>query len=455
MKAKSTLLHSSLLLFTFSFPVAAFAGEEYPELPRKITRETAEEKASRMQWWTDARFGMFIHFGLYAVPSRHEWVQNFEAIATDDYEKRYFPRFNPDLYDAKKWVATAKQAGMKYMVLTAKHHEGFCMWDTATTDFKITKTARRDILKELADCCARRGMGLGLYYSNPDWNFPHGYNAASSHQVRPEPGDEPDVEKLKAYEKTQITELLTNYGAIVCFFWDIPTNVRAPEMNALVRRLQPGILINDRGWEMGYGTGDYTTPERGFNDGGAFTNLTEACDSTGAQSWGFRRHEDYRTVGYLTRAVDGYLACGGNFLLNVGPRADGTIPEQARAALAGVGRWLAKVRPALRDVETAKGTVADRECVVTRRGNRLFAHYPFGLSASGVDLGPIERTPTSVRLLNTGEPLPFAVERLPSNFTTDPTDRAPLPIKPTLHVWDIPADALANECAVIELAFGN
>ena len=134
--------------------LVAFAGKEYPELPLKITDETPEQRAERMAWWTHDRFGMFIHFGMYAVPGRHEWVKSYEAIDDATYDGKYFPRFNPDLYDAKEWAASAKSAGMKYMVLTAKHHEGFCMWDTATTDYKITKTEfGRDLVREYVDAC--------------------------------------------------------------------------------------------------------------------------------------------------------------------------------------------------------------------------------------------------------------------------------------------------------------
>ena len=129
-------------------PSSVGAGEEYPELPLRLSDETEGQKTERMSWWTDARFGMFVHFGLYSVPGRHEWIQSMEAIAPDEYARRYMPRFNPDLYDAKEWIATAKAAGMRYVVLTAKHHEGFCMWDTETTDFKITNTSfGRDVVR--------------------------------------------------------------------------------------------------------------------------------------------------------------------------------------------------------------------------------------------------------------------------------------------------------------------
>ena len=140
--------------------LTAAAGEHkrrYPELPEKITAETPAQRDARMAWWRDARFGMFIHFGLYAAPARHEWVRSVDGIDNETYDSKYLPRFNPDLFDADEWAAQAKRAGMKYIVLTTKHHEGFCMWDTKTTDYKITKTPfGRDLVREFADACRAR-----------------------------------------------------------------------------------------------------------------------------------------------------------------------------------------------------------------------------------------------------------------------------------------------------------
>ena len=259
-----------------------------------------------------------------------------------------------------------------------------------------------------------------------------------------EPGDKPDMEAYIAYVKAQVTELLTKYGEIVCFFWDIPTHIARPEMDALVRRLQPGILINDRGWDN-KATCDYSTPERDYKWDVSCGRNVEACDSVGVQSWGYRRDEDYHTHGYLTRRIDAFLATGANFLLNVGPKSDGTIPDVSRDIMADVGRWYRNVRDSYRDVEVVSGLVKGYDAIVTRRGDTLFVHFPKGLDATGVDLNPLAVQPERAVLLNTGATLKARVEILPKNALRATSG--------TLHVWEIPADALANECPVIRLDF--
>ena len=403
-----------------------------------------EEKFSRnrhpdAQWYPKAGLGMFVHWGIYAVDGYHEQQRMRQRLGRAEYAERV-KGFTAAKFDPDRWIDVAESAGAEYIVFTAKHHDGFCMWDTRTTDFKVTNSpAKRDVLRELADACRRRGMKLGLYYSNPDWNHPNAYNPKSTHQVPPEAGDVPDLEKYREYVKTQIAELLTDYGEIVCLFWDIPTKVPAPEMDEMVRRLQPGIRINDRGWGN---VGDYSTPERGLPDGAAFTRPTEACDSVGAQSWGYRANEDYHTLGYLTSAIDRTLARGGNFLLNVDPKADGTIPPESAALMAGVGNWYRKVRESYGGVESVTGLVADARCIVTKRDNALYLHYADGLDATGVDLKPMKKRPKSVTLLNTGVPLEFAVETMPRNW-----DGA----GESLHLRGMPVNALAGESVVIRL----
>ena len=388
----------------------------------------------------DRRLGMFVHWGIYSVDGYHEQQRMRQRLGRTEYAGRV-KGFAAEKFDPYRWIDVAESAGAEYIVFTAKHHDGFCMWDTRETDFKVTNSpAGRDVLKELADACRRRGMKLGLYYSNPDWNHPNAYNPQSSHQVPPEAGDVPDMEKYRAYVKAQITELLTGYGEIVCLFWDIPTKISAPEMDELVRKLQPGIRINDRGWGN---AGDYSTPERGIPDGAAFTRPTEACDSVGAQSWGYRAHEDYHTVGYLTRAIDRTLARGGNFLLNVGPKSDGTIPAESAALMAGVGAWYSKVRESYRDVETLAGLVGDTGCILTGRGETLYLHYANGLTGTGVDLKPLMTRPGSAVVLNTGASLESSVEKMPRNWREGGE---------SLHLRGIPADELAGESIVIRLS---
>ena len=387
------------------------------------------------------RLGMFVHWGIYSVNGFHEQERMRKRMPRAEYEAAA-SRFTAERFDADKFVDAAESLGAEYVVFTSKHHDGFCMWDTATTDFKVTNTpAKRDVLGELAAACRRRGMKLGLYYSNPDWHHPNAYNPLSTHQVPPEPGDEPNLAKYREYVKAQITELLTNYGEIVCLFWDIPTKVAAPEMNELVRKLQPGILVNDRGWGE---RGDYSTPERKVPEGGAFTNLTEACDSVGAQSWGYRADEDYRTVRHLTQAIDQALARGANFLLNVGPRADGTIPEEALVLLRRTGAWYRKVRESYRDVVTDPETVRGDGAVVTRRGETVYLHYPKGISSTGVNARPLAKLPRKALLLNDCTELKTELTVLPRDWKLGGE---------SLHVYGIPAERLQDESAVLRLDF--
>ena len=390
----------------------------------------------------DRRVGMFVHWGIYAADGWHEQQRMRLGIGRAEYEKRAVS-FTAERFDADKFVSAAKSLGADYIVFTSKHHDGFCMWDTKTTDFKVTNTpCGRDVLKELAEACKREGVKLGLYYSNPDWHHPNAYNALSSHQTLPEKGDVPDMDKYRAYVRAQVTELLTNYGEIVCFFWDIPTKIEDPGMNALVRRLQPNIKINDRGWGA---KGDYSTPEREVPEGSLFPCPTEACDSVGADSWGYRANEDYRTVGYLTRSIDAILSMGGNYLLNVGPKADGTIPAESLDLLAKAGAWYGRVRESYRDVETVTNLVSDASCFTTVRGKTVYLHYPKGLTRRGLDLSPMTRLPKSATLLNTGKALAYEVVPMPRSV-----ERLK---RPCLHVTGIPADELANESVVVRLVF--
>lgn len=391
------------------------------------------------------RLGMFVHWGIYSVGEWHCQELWRRRMVRVDYEK-YKDRFRAEKFDADKFVDVAESAGATYIVITTKHHDGFCMWDTKTTDYNVMNTpARRDIIREVADACHRRGMGLGFYFSNPDWHAPFANNAKSTHQLPLQPGDVPDEAKYIAYVKAQVTELCSNYGPLCCFFWDIPTRIDLPEMDALVRKLQPGILIDDRGWGN-KATCDYSTPERDYKWDQPADKHVEACDSVGVQSWGYRRNEDYHTHGYLTRKIDAFLSTGANFLLNVGPKADGTIPDESKAIMSKVGSWYRRVKDAFRDVRTVPGLVStSKGVVVTRRDNTLFLHFPKGLEANGLDLGPLDVLPTKATLLNSGVALKTELELFPWN--------GPKSDKKTLHLWGIPADEFANECLVVKLEF--
>lgn len=388
------------------------------------------------------KFGMFVHWGIYSLTGYHEQVRWRFFTPRAEYRK-LMNEFNPVKYDPDEWVRLAKDAGMEYICFTTKHHDGFCMFDTKYTDFNIMNTPyHRDVLKELSEACARGGLALSLYYSNPDWDYKYGYNSHSSHQM-PEKGDVEDIGKLKEFQNNQIRELLTNYGKIYTFFWDIPTNISDPSMNEFIRSLQPDILIDDRGWGD---KGDFSTPERFVPDGHKFERMTEACQSVGEQSWGYCADEDYFTNRYLTASIDKIRAMDGSYLLNVGPMPDGRIPERSAEIVRRVGKWYNSVKEAF-DAEPY--LLENRGLVCTKRGSTLYVHIPDGLNARGLTLKPIDVLPKSVTLLNDGRSLKYSI-------TTRPEDKgwsAPDNIlrRQTLHIFDMPADEFADETMVLRI----
>jgi alpha-L-fucosidase len=358
----------------------------------------------------------------------------------------YAKQFNPVEYDPKAWVAMAKEAGMDYICFTTKHHDGFCMWDTAYTEYKITNTPfGRDVLKELADACQEADMALSLYYSVPDWHHPNSLNFGGDHELlQPKDGDQPDEQKYIAYVKNQVTELLTNYGKILSFFWDIPPVSKDPSVNALIRKLQPGIFINNRG----YDAGDFATPERTVPECGYFTSLTEACNSVGRQSWGYRIHEDYHSHAFLMSSIDRIMAMGGNYVLNVGPDALGRIPQPAVESLKAVGEWYNRVKPALfaKPFAAPGGVTADRP--MTRDGNTLYIHFPKGLEANGFYMEDVLCLPKRAYVLNNGQDLYTGMDILP---TLCYGGRAVA--EPVFHVNGIPVNELAGETMILAFEF--
>lgn len=415
-------------------------------------------------WFPQRRFGMFIHWGLYSISGWHEQIQGRLSIPRKEYEKLAL-EFNPINFDPDKWVDLAESAGMKYICFTTKHHDGFCMWDTKYTDFNIMNTPyNKDVLHMLAESCHRRDMGLSLYYSNPDWHHPNAYNFKSSHQINPYPEDEPNQEKYLEYVKNQVEELCTNYGKILSFFWDIPPKIHEPSLNDLIRKLQPGIMINDRG----YDEGDYSTPERKVPDGQRFSKPTEACQSVGKQSWGYRNNEDYFSNKYLMASMDKVFCMGGNYLLNLGPKADGTIASQAKNMLGQIGNWYNRVKESFIGTESASVVtdliselVRKNDFLLTRNGNALYVHFYKDPQSTGITLNPISVLPTSAIVLNTGNMLKTSLDVMPELCTIDgfnssgqDIQESPHPQK-YLHISGIPANELAQEVIILKLVFDD
>ncbi len=395
------------------------------------------------------KFGMFIHWGIYSLLEEHEQVLARKNLDNSEYEKLK-DRFNPTEFDPESIVSLAKRAGMEYICFTAKHHDGFCMYDTKYTDYNIMNTPYgKDILGMLAKECEKQGMLFSIYYSNPDWHNENGYNANSSHQWKAKNRDGADNEAYRRFIKDQITELLTNYGRIYTLFWDIPPKVYDPSINELVRKLQPGILINDRGHD----TGDFSTPERDFSslEGSArFTRMTEACNSVGEQSWGYRRREDYHTFSYLASSVDRIMAMGGSYLLNIGPRPDGTVDKKSRELIERVGRWYTSLGGCIKETTEEKLglSVVGNKFVVNRKNGRTYFHFYDGLSSSAVSITGFPGLPSSVRLVNRDIPLCFEIEKMPAFYYIPETGQA---THDYLHIYDIPADEMTGEPIVIEI----
>ncbi|AHW60410.1 alpha-L-fucosidase [Draconibacterium orientale] len=327
---------------------------------KKIWDETAEQKTERMKWWTDARFGMFIHWGLYAQAARHEWVKKNERISDEDYQK-YFEIFNPDLFDPAEWAKKAKAAGMKYAVITTKHHEGFNMFASDYTDYNVMNTPYgKDIIKQWVDAFRAEGLGVGFYYSLIDWHHPE-YTidrvhpqSASTNEEYDELNKGRDMNVYRKYLKNQVREILTNYGKIDILWLDYSfpgefgkgrDDWGAVDLMKMVRDLQPGIIVNDRADLKDYQGGwDFTTPEQfkvnAWPEENGVRIPWETCQ-TFSGSWGYYRDElTWKDNKQLLTLLIETVSKGGNLLLNVGPTARGTFDYRADNALAEMGEWM-------------------------------------------------------------------------------------------------------------------
>ncbi len=359
--------------------------------------------------------GLFLHWGLYAIEAWHEqdiWRRNWKR---DDYVQ-LAARFTAPRFDPDHWIDVALSAGCDYLVLTTKHIDGFCLWDTDQTDFKVTNTPlRRDVVAEFAAACRRRKVGFGLYFSIIDDHHPAYPHAGRRWEFPSSPlGDTPDKDRFIAFLKAQVTELCTRFGRLHSFWWDgNPAGWRDESVHELIRKLQPGILINNRG----FAPGDFGTPERDWDESvdrlPAFTAATEACQALGSQSWGYRHEEDYYTEAHLQRSIAKILAKGGNYLLNTGPMADGRIAAPDRRQLARLGQWLEKVRPALLAAPVSD-LIDNRDILLTRESARVFNVVLHRVPATrSVALKPFVTLPVRATELNTGLPVETRAELLP------------------------------------------
>jgi len=353
----------------------------------------------RTDWYTHDRFGMFIHWGLYSMGARHEWMRSREFMTNGQYDK-YRKHFDPDLYDPELWAELAAEAGMKYMVVTAKHHEGFCLWDSKLTDYKtVNSPAGRDLLRPMLDAFRSRNIRAGLYYSLLDWHHPD-YTVDVKHPERNDPrfveaSKHRDFSKYVDYLHGQTRELLSGYGDIDLLFYDFSIAAEAgfagkgreewqsEKLVKLIRELRPDILLNDR-LQL---PGDITTPEQYQPREWITVNgqrvVWEACH-TFSGSWGYYRDEEsWKSVDMLVQMLIDTVSKGGNLLLNVGPTGRGEFDERAINRLRGIGGWMKRHNRAIYGCSAAPDTFlcpVDCRFTYNEEAGRLYLHvfnWPF------------------------------------------------------------------------------
>ena len=400
------------------------------------------EYEKRMAWFTHARFGMFIHWGLYAIPARGEWVRSFERMPEAEYLP-YFDEFDPVDYDPRQWAKAAKMAGAQYVILTAKHHDGFCLFDSAYTDFKSTNTKLgRDIVADFVEAVRAEGLRVGLYFSLLDWHHPdYPHFGDRNHPMRGNPAygnENRDFSRYLTYMHSQVREICTNYGKIDILWFDFSygdmrgEKWKAAELVDMVRTLQPGVIIDNR-LEVsgeGYGSlaqcrptpfhGDFVSPEQmippnGIQDVQGHDLVWEAC-VTMNRSWGYHAADRFfKPAPMLIRKVVECVSKGGNLLLNVGPDARGSIPAESMERLAAIGRWMAKNSRSVIGCGKA-GLEKPDYGRVTRNGNRLYFHIYENTLGPLPLMGLRREEIQAIRYLATGAEIPVSTSWVHSDY---------------------------------------
>ena len=409
-----------------------------------ITRKTPGDTA----WFRHDRFGMFIHFGLYSMPARHEWIKSLEEIPEEKYDL-YFRNFNPDLYDPLEWARQAKAAGMKYAVMTTKHHEGFCLFDSQYTDYKSTNTpAGRDLIREYVDAFRAEGLRIGFYYSLIDWHHPD-FPIDHLHPRRSDPdafeqSKGRNMHRYAEYMRNQVRELLTNYGKIDVLWFDYSYDAQpgfpewmrgkgkddweADKLIALARSLQPGIIIDNRTQVEQ----DVWTPEQyqlqswpRHKETGELVTW-EACQ-TFSGSWGYYRDEmTWKSPKMLVQMLINTVSLGGNLLMNVGPTARGYLDRRAETALQAYADWMKYNSRSIYGCTMAEPellALCPNGCKFTQSedGKRLYIHLfedPFQFLELNGFAGKVEY----MQFLHDGSELLFEEKEL-SHFSEGRTQR--------------------------------
>jgi alpha-L-fucosidase len=381
---------------------------------------TPEDRERRMQWWHEARFGMFVHFGLYSVLGRHEWVMEEEGIPVAEYQL-LAKQFNPKPHAARAWAKLARQAGMKYMVMTTKHHEGFCHFDTKLTDYCAPKQAAgRDLVAEYVEAAQAEGLRHGFYYSLMDWHHPDGARCKTDEAAR---------RRFVDYIHGQVQELCSNYGKVDVLWYDVNWPLSAEgweseKMNRMVRQLQPDILINNRSGIPE----DFTTPEQHIQASAA---PWEAC-MTMNDSWGYNRaDDDWKSPKTVVRNLLQCTRDQGNYLLNIGPKGDGAIPEESVAILTKVGQWMDGHAELIHHADRCQ-VRSSEFAQFTRQGNTLYIHAYFWPGET-LALGGLQQKVVAAKMYPSGKPVKFEQEDFRVRFMGLPA-AAQDPLATTLAV---------------------
>lgn len=420
-----------IILFALLVKISLILNAQVVYLP-DILKESRQQHEARMKWWHDAKFGMFITWGVSSVPGKGEWIMYNQQIPVEEYEK-FAEEFKPDKNSPEQWASLARSAGMKYMVLTTRHCDGFSLWDSKSSyrDFTIMNTpAKFDAVEEYVAACRKYDLRVGLYYSPADWRFPGYFFPDLYHS---------NAEKMKEQTYKQVKELLTKYGKVDIVWWDaggddflaLGCEPRGGELrkrettptgglkwpmekhftgkplwegnmlNAMVRELQPDIIVNDRAnipgieWE-----GDFTTPERKV---GTFDTVRcwETCDALLEDSWGWKPDQKIKSLEYIITTMVRVVTGDGNYLLNVGPRPDGSIESDQVEKLMEVGRWMEKYGESI--YQTRGGPYPNDDWGgFTQRDNIIYVHV-LDWSKMPEILPPIDRRIRKATCLSGGK----------------------------------------------------
>jgi len=407
--------------------VPTAGAQSSPELSRE-----AATRDKRMAWWHEAKFGMFIHWGLYSVIGQHEWAMEVEGVPIAQYEilaKHFQPKPNA----ARDWARLAKRAGQKYMVMTSKHHEGFCNFDTKLTDYCATKQGPgRDLVREFVEAARGEGLRVGFYYSLMDWHHPDGVRCKTDEEAR---------KRFVAYTHGLVRELMTNYGRIDVLWYDVDWPLTAEQwesekMNQMVFELQPDIILNNRNGLPG----DFATPEQEIGGGEEKGHAWESC-MTMNDSWGFNRGDDgWKNAKTIVSNLAQCARGGGNYLLNIGPMPDGSVPPKSVEVLEAVGKWLETNGKSI--YATERGSFSwNSNAQYSRRGNTLYVHQqywpggtpaaewlPFFQPPTVVAIGGLKTKVKSVKLLKTGQTVPFEQDEFSLRMKGLPAEPPDAPI---------------------------